>query len=232
MGFGGPGQAQGEVRTGVIRSKTFTIEGNSINLLVGGGDYPNECYVALVDTLTGETLFRETGRNSDVMDRRYWDVRLYFGRGVYIEITDLSTATFGHICVDDIVESGDLLSRGGGSGSGGSGKRDKSNPVDALEPDAGSPARPRLLANTPNPFNPSTTVAFEIPFPARVGLQVFNAAGACVRTLVAGARPAGSQDVEWDGRDDAGRPVASGVYFARLAVDGVVVDTRKLALLK
>jgi len=227
LGFGGAGQTQGDLRTGVIRSKTFSIQGNSFNMLVGGGNRPGACYVALVDADTGEVLFSETGRDTNVMDRRYWDASPYIGRSVYIEIADLATDYFGHVCVDDIIESGEFI--GTRSGSGGSGNiKKKPMTTQAVAGDAAA----RLLPNTPNPFNPSTTVVFELPAPARVRLDVFGAGGAHVRTLADGSRAAGVHGVDWDGRDDAGRAVASGVYFARLAVDGTIVDTRKLALLK
>jgi hypothetical protein len=230
MGFGWAGGFQGDVKQGVIRSATFSVQGNSFNLLVGGGNYPDSCYVALRDANTGAFLFRETGRNSNVMDRRYWDVRPHIGRSVYIEIADQSTALFGHICVDDIVESGDVVGNGSGSGTG-TGKRTVSGGETASEETAAI-ARARLLPNAPNPFNPSTTLAYEVPSASRVRIDVFDASGARVRTLVDAARAAGRHTVEWDGRDHAGLAVSSGVYFARLIVGGAVVETRKLALLK
>lgn len=225
IGFGGPGQVQGDVRMGVIRSPVFTVEGNSMSLLVGGGDFPDVCYAALVDANTGERLFSETGRNSNEMDRRYWDVSSMIGRSVQIEIGDLSDAYFGHICVDDIIESGVRLTLSGEGGKGG-GKKSRG----VATPDA--PARTRLLANAPNPFNPATTIRFDLAAPGRARVDVYDAAGALVRTLIDETRAGGSHAIEWDGTDRAGRGVASGVYFARLRVDGVLVDTHKLMLLK
>lgn len=231
MGYGGPGYTQGDAKTGMIRSQPFSIQGNSISLLVGGGNFPDQCYVALCDAATGATIYRETGRNDNVMDRRYWDVSSMIGRSVYVEIADLSTEYFGHICVDDIVESGQLLGTPTNGTGSGTNKR-RAVGTDAARPDARTGAQARLLPNSPNPFNPSTTIAFEVPFAARAGVEIYDAAGSRVRTLVDGARAAGSHRVEWDGRDDAGRPAASGVYFARLSVNGAIVDTRKLTLLK
>ncbi len=243
MGFGSPGGFFGDVRVGVIRSHTFTILGKSMSLLVGGGDYPNSCYVALVDANTGNVLFRETGRNSDEMDRRYWDLRRDFSRNVYIEIADLSTEPFGHICVDDIIESPDTLGPDTTSTSApprnppgpSKGRYDRENEL-ARSPSAtdgsSAPTAPVLLPNVPNPFNPSTRVVFEIPHAARVRIDVYDALGAHVRTVVDATRGAGRHDEVWDGRDSHGGPVPSGVYFCRLAVDGVVIDTRKMALLK
>ncbi|HEX6791708.1 MAG TPA: FlgD immunoglobulin-like domain containing protein [Candidatus Krumholzibacteria bacterium] len=227
MGFGGPGQSQGDIRTGVIRSKPFSIQGNSISLLVGGGDFPDTCYVGLVDADTGQPLYRETGRNSNVMDRRYWDVSNLIGRTVYIEIADLSTASFGHICVDDIFESGNRVSWSAGTGKGGN-KRSRGVP---MATDV-APHAARMLANTPNPFNPRTTLRFELPSAARARIDVYDAAGTLVRTVLDESRGAGAHSVEWDGADGAGRGVSSGIYFARFIVNGALVDTRKLMLLK
>ncbi len=84
---------------------------------------------------------------------------------------------------------------------------------------------------TPNPFNPSTTIAYAIPRAGRVTLRVFDVTGRLVRTLVSGARPAGRHDVTWDGRDAGGRAVASGAYYYRLDAPGYAA-TRKMMLIK
>jgi hypothetical protein len=90
----------------------------------------------------------------------------------------------------------------------------------------------RLEQNYPNPFNPTTTIAFSIKQRARVKIGVYNVAGERVRTLLDETRPAGSYtDVRWDGTDAAGAPVASGVYFYKLA-GGDFSQTRKMVLLK
>src|SRR4029453_6774555 len=76
-----------------------------------------QCYVALKDANTNEVLFTETGRNSNEMDRRYWSLTSNIGRSVYIEMADMATGAFGHLCVDDIIESPDVILTGvGGSG--------------------------------------------------------------------------------------------------------------------
>lgn len=84
----------------------------------------------------------------------------------------------------------------------------------------------------PNPFNAGTTIEFSIAERAHVKLQIFNIAGQRVRTLVDGERSPGSYNgVTWDGRDNTGRPVASGVYFCRLTAADFT-QTRKMILLK
>jgi len=225
-GYGQPGQFVGETRVGLIRSKPFSIEGNSISLLVGGSNFPNECYVALVDHTTGQVLYQETGNNTNVMTRRYWDVSQLIGRTVHIDIADLHTD--GHVCVDDIIESGNLLTALPGLATGNNKRARGTSQMTT----GNVPSRARLLANTPNPFNPTTTLHFELPATAAVRVDVYNASGALIRTLLDGARPAGRHTLEWNGTDQSGRGVASGVYFARMSVEGAVIDTRKLMLIK
>jgi hypothetical protein len=234
LGYGGPGLTQGEGKTGVIRTSPFTLAGNSMNLLVGGSELPGQCYVALVDANTSEVLFTETGRNSNEMDKRVWNTRPLIGRSVYIEIADLSTV--GHVCADEITESYEVIGTGSGSGEGSGGHRQRpgaSAPAQELAVESGAAAGlARLMANTPNPFNPVTSIAFEIPRAARVKLDVFDATGARVRTLVDGIRDAGMHREPWNGTDASGHAVSSGVYFYRLTVDGITIDTRKMVLLK
>lgn len=88
------------------------------------------------------------------------------------------------------------------------------------------PALLVLRQAVPNPFNPTTSIGFELPAAGPVRLAVFDVAGRLVRTLVDGGRPAGADQVVWDGRDAAGRSVAAGTYFARLEAVGHSVTTR------
>ena len=91
-----------------------------------------------------------------------------------------------------------------------------------------------LSQNFPNPFNPSTTVQYTVPGhegQVYVRLQVYSLRGALVRTLVDEVREPGSYSVQWQGRDNVGRPVASGVYFYRLSTPKFKA-TRKMVLLK
>lgn len=89
-----------------------------------------------------------------------------------------------------------------------------------------------LVGNYPNPFNPTTTIVYRLDQPLDVCLEIFDAAGHRVRRLVDGARPGPARhEVVWDGRGDDGAPVASGVYFCRLAT-AMGATTRPLVLLK
>jgi hypothetical protein len=78
------------------------------------------------------------------------------------------------------------------------------------------PAVLHLAQNHPNPFNPRTTFSFSLPQTGRVMLAVYDVRGARVATLVNGELPAGTRTVEWNGTNDAGAPMPSGVYFGRL----------------
>jgi hypothetical protein len=81
---------------------------------------------------------------------------------------------------------------------------------------SGNPARTELFENSPNPFNPTTAIRFALKETGPVNLAVYNSLGQKVRILADGPRSAGMHTVMWDGRDDAGRAVSSGVYFARM----------------
>lgn len=88
-----------------------------------------------------------------------------------------------------------------------------------------------LYANVPNPFNPATTISFEIARPGPVSLVVFDVAGHRVRTLLEEVRERGKHSVPWDGRDETGSLVGSGVYFYSLQHGGDRV-TRRMLMLK
>ncbi len=93
-------------------------------------------------------------------------------------------------------------------------------------------AKLSLEQNRPNPFNPVTTIAFTVPSGAEhVSLAVYNVSGRLVRSLVDGAMTPGPHSIAWNGRDDEGRSVSSGVYFARLSADRETSSV-KMTLLK
>ena len=95
------------------------------------------------------------------------------------------------------------------------------------------PSRLTLIGNTPNPFNPTTTIRFVVPAgsPRPYSLRIYDVRGALVRELGNGQIGGGSHDVRWDGRDDRGASVSSGVYLYRVVV-GAENLTGKMALLK
>ena len=93
-------------------------------------------------------------------------------------------------------------------------------------------AAPTLAPNVPNPFNPSTMIAFELPVETTATLTVHDLSGRLLRTLLpAAVREAGHHEVTWNGRDERGGALPAGVYVARLAVDGTIASVR-MTLLK
>jgi flagellar hook capping protein FlgD len=88
-----------------------------------------------------------------------------------------------------------------------------------------------LQGNHPNPFNPSTHIEFSLPATAAAVVDVIDLQGRVVRTIFSGELPAGPNSLQWNGRDDAGRLVGSGIYLARLRSAGRTA-THKMLLAK
>lgn len=88
-----------------------------------------------------------------------------------------------------------------------------------------------LEQNRPNPFNPATTIEYSLPEHGHVTIEVFNLLGQKVRTLVDEPKAAGCYQVEWNGQDDAGRTVSTGIYLYRICA-GDHRETKKMALVK
>jgi hypothetical protein len=88
-----------------------------------------------------------------------------------------------------------------------------------------------LSANYPNPFNPATTIRFTLPDAQPVRLAIYGLDGRRVALLADAPHDAGTHELAWDGRNDAGQPVASGTYFCRLEA-GPHRQVRKMALIK
>lgn len=110
--------------------------------------------------------------------------------------------------------------------------------------DAGKPQTPlsvinspELYQNYPNPFNAATTIRYRLPRQSRVTLEIYNVLGQKIAVLADGVQPAGEHHVSWEGRDQSGKTVASGVYLYRLAARGMFdgksyLVAKKLILMK
>ena len=90
----------------------------------------------------------------------------------------------------------------------------------------------QLFQNYPNPFNPQTTISYQLPSSINVSLIIFDVLGQEVQTLVNENKSAGCNSVTWDGKDNWGQPVSSGVYFYQLKAGNEFLQTKKLLLIK
>lgn len=88
-----------------------------------------------------------------------------------------------------------------------------------------------LGQNYPNPFNPTTTIQYALPKPAYVELKIYNMLGQVVRMLVEGERGAGYHQAIWDGKDEEGRTVSTGIYLYQIKA-GDFVKTMKMSFIK
>lgn len=103
--------------------------------------------------------------------------------------------------------------------------------VSVVEAAGAVPAGFELHPNFPNPFNPATTITYRLPAPARVVLEIFDISGRKIRTLAAGRHTTGSHQVIWDGRDQHGMSVGSGIYLYQLKTMDFQ-QIRKMVLLR
>jgi hypothetical protein len=95
--------------------------------------------------------------------------------------------------------------------------------------------RPEVYAladNYPNPFNPETTIKYQLPEAGDVTLEIYNMLGQVVRTLVNAEQTAGRYVLQWDATNDAGQPLSSGIYFYRIQAGGEFQSVKKMLLLK
>ena len=100
----------------------------------------------------------------------------------------------------------------------------------AQQPDA-IPVASRIVSNYPNPFAHTTTFTFVLEQVAAVNVGIFNSNGQQVASIVSGQWPAGEHAIDWDGTSDAGHPVSSGVYIARMQA-GEHISSRKVLLVR
>ena len=98
--------------------------------------------------------------------------------------------------------------------------------IDRQVPDAFT-----LMQNYPNPFNPKTIIRYQLPVLSEVKLTIYDLLGREIDTIVNERQPVGEHTVHWDGRDDLGKTVSSGVFIYRLQA-GTFVENRKMLLLR
>lgn len=86
------------------------------------------------------------------------------------------------------------------------------------------------LRNYPNPFNPTTTIAYGLPYEDKVTLNIYNVKGQLVKQLVSGIQPEGYYEVGWSGKDDSGKTVTSGIYYYQIRACGKTLHKKMLML--
>jgi hypothetical protein len=94
-----------------------------------------------------------------------------------------------------------------------------------------APIAYQIYQNYPNPFNPETAIEFQLPQPSEIEISIFNLQGQKITTLVNSNLSAGEHKVAWNGTDESGRAVTSGVYLCQMRA-GDRVETKKLLLLR
>jgi hypothetical protein len=100
----------------------------------------------------------------------------------------------------------------------------------SLEVNLDTPSKSEALQNYPNPFNPSTTISYKIQSQCRTTIKIYDLLGKEVAILVNEEKPAGKYEVVWNGKDNSGKKLTSGVYFYKL-IAGTFIQTRKMLLL-
>lgn len=196
---GSPGTRLGDAATGNCDSYPFFIEGDFIRLRVGGGHYPQTCYVALMDAAADTVLARETGTGEPTMTERRWNVRGWRGRRAYIRIVDAETDSLGFISVDEIEEYYDPAA-----------SADPRPPIATAGLTADGPA--------PNPFNAATAIRFSLREAACVEAAIYDIRGRVVWRMTAVPFAPGDHSITWRGCDSQGRLVESGLYLYRLRI--------------
>ncbi|MDD3284484.1 MAG: FlgD immunoglobulin-like domain containing protein [Patescibacteria group bacterium] len=99
------------------------------------------------------------------------------------------------------------------------------------DPSIVTPATPVLHQNFPNPFNPETTISFNLPKAGKASLNIYNVKGQLVKTLVNETKTAGTHQIIWNGTDNSGQSVSSGIYYYKLNA-GKYSSTRKMIMMK
>ena len=138
-------------------------------------------------------------------------------------------------CVDNVTKSGwvyneaaNVVSCGSSDGSSSAVPVAANVRIEDLEEELGF----TFAGNTPNPFNPSTTINFYIPSEAGVRVEIFNVLGQRIRTLYEGSMNAGFQSLLWNADDEYGNKVSSGFYFYQITYDQKNSLRRKILLMK
>jgi flagellar hook assembly protein FlgD len=102
--------------------------------------------------------------------------------------------------------------------------------VNAIQPAQAHPTEFALEQNYPNPFNPTTQIAFSVPADNHIRLDIYNVRGERIRSLADSRYSAGHYKVVWNGKNDTGNPVPSGIYIYQLRTDAGTFSKTMLLL--
>ena len=230
-----PGSIQGDSPRGAIKSDNFFVKGRSMRLLVGGGNYPDACYVALCNAENDTIIYKETGKNSETMDERLWDLDPWRAKILYIKIVDNSSGTFGHINVDGIKELGRPIPTLPDPSTNEPAPRGI-HPIieDSRKPDY-TPEQPIYSAsikNYPNPFNPSTTITISGEPDKESTVLIYSVTGRKLRSIPVRTNSTGRAQIRWNGHDQMGNALSTGVYTAVLKNGSKIAASTKLILIR
>ncbi len=210
-GRGAPGIDIGASAMGSLTSFPFIATGDRLELLVGGGNYPETCYVALVDADTDEIIYKETGNNQNLMTLRSWDLQPYQGQTLFISIIDDENGEMGYINVDEIIEV-----------------------IDSISSVQGPDLRQEITLHhaSPNPFNPMTRICFTLNRDLPVQVRIHDIRGHEIWSSGNLQATTGENSVTWQGLDHHGQPAPTGTYLYSIETRGTIVASGKLSLVK
>jgi M6 family metalloprotease-like protein len=242
-----PGNTNNMTFTGATNPNSNSYDGNATNAVVllttGNGDPIGVQAMGGWFPPTYASSNPPGGDNNQVVSIAIFGTGFVYGAAVNLidGPTNLSASDVEWIGHDLVLAEVDINSAPGGlydivltNPGGGSFTATDAfniNDVGTAVEDAPVPGEFALKQNYPNPFNPTTTIPFDVKERTHVSLKIYNLRGQEVRTLVDETLDARSYGIEWNGHNDAGSSVASGVYFYKL-VAGNFQDVRKLVLMK
>ena len=177
-----------------------------------GNSYEINCHFGYADSLINAFGIRE-----ESLSVSYWDEGLNRWARVSVEkdtVLNRVSFTTDHLSLWALADINDPI-------------------ISSVEEERGTiPREFELHQNYPNPFNPITTIRYQVPKTSEVAIKIYNILGQDVKTLVNGYVPEGEYEIEWDGTDNSGRPVSSGVYIYRMTTNPGFAAARKLLYLK
>ncbi|MEM8486622.1 MAG: FG-GAP-like repeat-containing protein [Bacteroidota bacterium] len=214
---------------------TMHIESITTSVVRGGGTGHVEAVITIVDengnpveTATVSGTFSDDVSGADTQDTNASGEAMLMSDAITVRPQTIS------VCVDNVTHATLTYDPGANSDPGFACSAAPSaarSGADQLALTAGLPTEFALESNYPNPFNPTTTIRFDVPEASDVRLEVYDLMGRRVATLVNGQMAAGRYEATWNARSDAGASVASGVYLYRMQA-GSFESVQRMVLMK